>query len=338
MRLSIVKLLIVPMLAIGLAGCGEKVQQSQAIDHYVTGQILAEQGETDAALEELARALKYNPDLDVAYSAIGDIHRHQGNYDAARESYERACEVNPYSFRPHYNLGVTYQILAAATRTIQRMDEYLFKAVAVYLRAVTLEPTDFEANLNISACYFQLGKFDLAEQYCRAAIKISPNSPQAYSNLGIIYDGLNRPNDAIAAFRNSLDLDTRQPKLLLNMGSTYMRQGIHKQAMHCYDLALRQDATLAAAYELKGMCSHQMKDYQQSLECYQRALLLDPKSAIAHRGVGIAYMSQYVLDNSLEDYRENAISSWRKSLDIEPDQDDLLRLIERYDPIAPGRL
>ncbi|NLW87532.1 MAG: tetratricopeptide repeat protein [Planctomycetes bacterium] len=326
------------MSACGLVvGC-EEVQRQVAVNHYVNGQILAEQGNTEAALAELALALKNNPRLDVAHATIGDIHRNRGDFEAARASYEQACKINPYAFRPHYNLGVTYQMLAAGARNVTQMEEQLFRAVSIYLRAVTLEPADFETNLNLSACYFQLGKYDLAEQYCLAAIRLNNDSPQAYSNLGIIYDSQNRLNDAIMAFRNSLDIDTQQPRLLLNMGSTYMRQGLHKQAMHCFDLALRQDATLAAAYELMGTCLFHMKEYPQSLEAYERALLLDSQSAIAYRGLGVTYMSQFVLDKSKTECRDKAIAAWRRSLSIEPDQNDLIRLIERYEPVAPSRL
>ena len=151
------------MSACGLVvGC-EEVQRQVAVNHYVNGQILAEQGNTEAALAELALALKNNPRLDVAHATIGDIHRNRGDFEAARASYEQACKINPYAFRPHYNLGVTYQMLAAGARNVTQMEEQLFRAVSIYLRAVTLEPADFETNLNLSACYFQLGKYDLAE-------------------------------------------------------------------------------------------------------------------------------------------------------------------------------
>ena len=60
--------------------------------------------------------------------------------------------------------------------------------------------------------------------------------------------------------------------------------------------------------------------------------------AIAYRGLGVTYMSQFVLDKSKTECRDKAIAAWRRSLSIEPDQNDLIRLIERYEPVAPSRL
>ena len=176
------------IVAAGICGCNLADPQEAAIDHYVRSQLLADKGDTEAALAELQNAAKADPSLSVVHSAAGDIYRKQGNNELAAKSYDIACKANPYSFSPHYKLGVTYQALADAAQTAQKVQEYLRLAVRTYLRAITIRSDDFDANTNLAACYLQLGKYDLAAKYAQEAVNINPKSAQAHSNLGIIYD------------------------------------------------------------------------------------------------------------------------------------------------------
>jgi len=310
----------------------QPVRSALSFDFYARGQVLAEKGEMDAALAELLRAIRADPELSVAHAAIGDIHRKRGSHRLAAGAYQNACRSNPYAFRPHYNLGVTYQALATAAETVADYTKFLKEAVNVYLRAVTIREDDFDANLNLSACYFQLGKYDLAEEYCNAAIKVNPKSPQAYSNLGIIYDSQNQLYKAVRAYKDSLEIDTNQPKILLNLGSTYMRQGMCKAAMSPFRLASQQDPKDPAPFRQIGQCYYRLKKYDKAIKAYEQALLLAPRDAAALRGLGTVHITQYVLSRDKSELRDQGLAAWRQSLEIEPEQKDLIKLVTKYTP------
>ena len=316
------------------AGCElpQRVRTKLAFNHYARGQVLAESGDMDAALAELLRAIRCDPELSVAHAAIGDIHRKRGSHRLAVGAYQNACRTNPYAFRPHYNLGVTYQALAQAAQAVESYTKYLKEAVNIYLRAVTIREDDFDVNLNLSACYFQLGKYDLAEEYCTAAITIKPKSPQAHSNLGIIYDSQNHLYKAIRAYKDSLELDTNQPKILLNLGSTYMRQGMCKAALSPFHLAVRQDPEDPAPFRQIGQCYYRLKQYDKAVKAYQQAISLDPKDASALRGLGTVHITQFVLARDKSELRDLGLAAWRRSLELEPEQQDLIDLVAKYTP------
>jgi tetratricopeptide (TPR) repeat protein len=318
------------------SGCGTATDRDVAIGYYIQGQAMVEQGQLEAALAELAKAAKADPTLAIVHTAAGDIHRRRGNFELAAQAYESACRLNPYAFRPHYNLGVTYQMLAAAARSFERVQELLVRAVDVYLRAVTIQPADFDSNLNISACYFQLGKFEQAEQYCRAAIAANGKSAQAYSNMGTIYDAQNRPYDAIRAYKTSLELNTHQPVVILNLGSTYMRQGRLKAALHTFSLAAKEDGSSPAPWEQMGVCHVRRQDYDKALESFRKALAMNPNSAVACRGMGVALMSQWLMDQKNTRLRDEALEAWNRSLELEPNQPLLVRLVRKYTPQQTG--
>ncbi len=313
-------------------GCqqAKQFQNKLAIDHYVQGQILADQGRLDAALSELAKAAKLAPNLSVAYSAMGDIHRNRGDYALARVSYEKACQTNPYSFKPQYNLGVVYQSLAAAASKAEEIAEYFRQAANVYLRAAALAPDDFDSHLNLSACYYCLGKYDLAEKYCKAAIALDPRRAEAYSNLGIIYDSQGQDYQAIKAYRDSLELDVHQPKLLMNLGVTYVKQGRLKPALQAFQMAATEDPNSPDAWEQLGTCQYHLKDYDQALQSYQKAIERDASNAAALRGLGVVYMTKYVLDNDKAELREKALAAWHASLELNPNQKDIVELVRKY--------
>jgi len=329
--LSVVILLSAAVLSVSCA----YLQRRQALDRYAHGQSLASRQQYQAALAELAKAIKSDPNFYLAYAAAGDIYRRQGDNEHARQSYEDACRANPYAFRPHYNLGVVYQILAETARAADA-EGLIRKAMNAYLRATTIQPHDFESNLNLSACYFQLGKYDMAEQYCLAAIEAKPDSPQAYSNLGLIYDSQNRLYDAIKAYLTSLEMDLNQPNLLLNLGSTYMRQGRPKAALKTFEQAVVLAPNDSDCWERMAACLYHLQEFDKALAAYEKAVGLNPQSALARRGIGIVCMSRFVMDPAQSALRDRALAEWHRSLEIDPDQQDLIKLVQKYSPPSPS--
>lgn len=345
----------------GCSGLGFKFAPSpqKADEHYAAGQVLASKGDTSGALAELKQAVAADPSHSTAHTAIGDIHRRQGNFQLARMSYESACNANPYLFRPHYHLGVVLQKLADDEKTADKYREMLGKAVAAYLRAITIRGDDYDSNLNLSACFFQLAQYDRAEQYCQEAIKLDGKNPVAFNNLGIIYDCQGNLYKAIAAYNQSLELDVEQPKTLLNLGSTYMRQGRLGMAIRTYKLAGRQSPKDSAPHEQIGTAHFyaassdeamksftgdvdrpetsdmgQLRDWHEkrAAEAFDAALALNAKSPAAWRGKGVLLMSQHLRDRGNLALRNQALEAWDKSLELQPNQDDLRKLVAKYRP------
>jgi tetratricopeptide (TPR) repeat protein len=322
------------ILAAGLTGCGTRWDvRTHIADYYADkGARLAETGDYDAALEELAKAIRFHSRCAAAHEATGDIHRRRGDYEQARDAYENACDADPYAFRPHYNLGVVYQALARAAQRVKDVREYVRKAIGVYLRAVTLEPDDFDTNLNLAVCYYQLGKYESAEKYCRQAIRLRPASPQAASNLGVILDSQGQPYAAIRAYKRSIELDPHQPVLLMNLGSIYVREGRLKLALRYFEQARDQAPRNAAAYEHLGGCYYHLREYDTAERAYRKAVSLDPRSHVAHRGLGVVLISRYVTGGRQKELRDRALAAWTRSLEINPEQPKLTALVEKYTP------
>ena len=60
---------------------------------------------------------------------------------------------------------------------------YLYRAVAAYLRALNLSPNNAVVHGNLACVYYEQGLIDLAIDTYRRAIELQPNFPDAYCNL-----------------------------------------------------------------------------------------------------------------------------------------------------------
>lgn len=319
-----------------VGGCIQPPSGDSAIDHFVKGKILLDAGDVETALAELGAAVRIDPELSIAHATIGDVHRRRGNWELACGAYEDACRTNPFAFRAHYNLGVTYQALAAAAQAAEAVKNYLTKAVEVYLRAIMLRPGDFDSNLNISVCYFQLGYVTDAERYCQAALEIDPNSAMAHANLGTIKQTQGNLDEAILAYKASLEQDPSQPDVLMCLGSAYMRRRQFHAALQTYTEAATQAPSDSVPWEKTGACYFYLRDFAKAQDAYAHALSLHPLSAAAHRGLGVAYMAQFILDRRRTDLRDKGLEAWQASVLIRPDQEDLHRLLRKYSPASSG--
>lgn len=68
------------------------------------------------------------------------------------------------------------------------MDNYLppfssYRAVAAYLRALSLSPNHAVVHGNLACVYYEQGLIDLAIDTYRRAIELQPHFPDAYCNL-----------------------------------------------------------------------------------------------------------------------------------------------------------
>lgn len=311
-------------------GCLSGVRRSIATSYLESSKELTARDDSEAALAELAKAIRFDSTLAEAHEAVGDIYRKRGNYEQASEAYKEACDNDPYAFRPHYHLGLMYHRLGESAMVINKAKQLFQDAVKIYLRAITIEPDDFDANLNISVCYFKLGLPGLARQYCQAATQINPRSARAHSNLGIIYYSQNKLYEAVRAYRQSLELRMHQPRVWLSLGSTYMRLNRIKRALSAFKIAARQAPRDSTPWVMMGACHYHKRDFARAMAAYDKAIDLGPSNAKAYRGRGVVCMTLYVMDSKRFGMREKAIDSWHSSLELQPNQSDLRRLIEKY--------
>ncbi len=321
---SLSRLVAVGLLAITLAG-GCTVVRDYRVNHYVArGDALIATDNLEAALVSFQEAARLNPEMPVAHSRMGLIYRRMGDYEQAIERFVDAVRYDPFSFYDTLNLAQLYHV----TKRIR-------DAIQAYLHAVELEPADFDAQLNLGVCYHETGDFDQAIERFEKAIEIDPHRPHAFVNLGVAYTAQEKYYEAIRAYKEALERDSHQPLVLVNLAHTYMGQDRLKMARHSLEQAIRMEPQFAAALEALGYCLFRMRDFAAAELRYKQALAYDWRLPRAHAGLGSVNMLRYLRDDSSTDRRDRALEHWHRSLELDPNQPRIQKLIEQYRPRRP---
>jgi tetratricopeptide (TPR) repeat protein len=156
----------------------------------------------------------------------------------------------------------------------------LQEAVAMYRRAIDLEPNQAQYRVDLAWYLVDLTKLDEALVECHKAIELSPKLAEAHLVLSTILTKQGKPDQAETALRRVLELKTRPPQ---GLGVVYNDLGS----------ALMQQGKLAEA-----------------VAASRRAIELEPRDGRWHRGLGISLQAAGQFDE--------AIAAFDKSVELGP--------------------
>ncbi len=310
-----------------LGGCS---QQHLARSDYVNGAMAASEGKTSKALKELNAAIKLNAGMVLAYEARGDVYRQKGDYQRAASNYKTATSLNPLSFHSWYWLGVSYQQLRRFARAINS-----------YQHALTIHPKSSRAAMNIAVSYAQNGNPFFGLIYAQRAIQDGANSFDSFANLGVIYAQCAKEDPkfralAIKNFRSSLELQPRQPAIYLNLAQMYMAENRYGEAARVLRTGQKICPTPLLSERL-GYCYYRIQNYPKAVASYKLSLKQNPVYVPALNGLGASYEALAIGGAAHgQALRRDAISQWKKSLSIDPNQPLIHHLVIKFAVAAPS--
>lgn len=334
--LPIIRRLTTLILSAGLScaicGCGSTAARDNgstgtaSVTHVERGQAFVKQGLDDAALAAFSLALEENPRLVEAHLGVGQIHLKRENYQTASTSYQNAVNIDPSSYDANYYLGLAKQLLG-------RIDE----AIKAYQQAVAIDPESFNANMNLASALLQSNRPDEALPYANRAIDLNPTVSAAYANVAAAYSLLGRYDEAVQAYRDAMELGTPEEPLLLGLADAHIRLGNYDRAINVLR-RLSSDTSSSTVLERLGYAQFKSGKYDDALDTYRTAITGDPKDVALLNGYGVCLMTHYLKTRGeVPEYKKQAITSWRQSLRIDPNQSRITDLITRYSNISDTR-
>lgn len=283
------------------------------------GKILQDQGLKDQALAAFERAIAENPQLVPAYMAAGDLYREKGDHSMAQKRYEAASILDPTNFLAEYGNALMLQLL-------NRIDE----AISAYLRALTLNPDDFNANLNLATAYLQRQEPTQAVIYGEKAVAIDGRSAPARINLGAVYSALGRHGEAVTEYQQASELTELSPELLLNLANSLGQTKRYDEMLNTLDQLVKLHPS-AIAYERRGSALFSMRRYDESLASFRDAIKVDQDHYPAWNGVAVCMLNQWVWSKyDDEEAHQEALKALRRSLSIERNQPKIAELVATY--------
>jgi tetratricopeptide (TPR) repeat protein len=299
------------------------VARPDGIDQYAAGTQQLRDGNEDAAIASLQKAIAANPNLRMARKTLGELLMKRKDYAGALPHLEKSVELDPYTVSNHYNLGLALQVL-----------DRLGDSVQSYLRALKLEPEDFASNMNLGLVYFSLNKLEDSSTRLEKATRIDATNPRGWSNLGVVHDARGNAVIAETCYRKSLELDPDNDATLQNLTVNLIAQKKPVDAIEVSKrLVDRKDS--AAAWKRYGDALALAKKWNDAMKAYDTSFARDPSYAPAINGKAEAYLAQYRADLEMDDsLRQLALATWKQSLTINKDQPAVQDAIRRWSSVT----
>jgi len=198
--------------------------------HGLLGYLTQQQGQHEAALVHIAKAIELNPNFIDAYLWRGMALQSLGRLQEAEASYRRALISNPRHFDALCNL-------AGALVQLHRPAD----AIPLLEQALALHGNRAEAHFNLGRALMDLGRPEAAASSFRRACQLRPDYVEAQTNLGACLIELRRWDEAVACLERALAIDPTRPESHYNLARA------RSERVDAADT----EATLRAALELR---------------------------------------------------------------------------------------
>jgi protein O-GlcNAc transferase len=311
------------------AGCSLPFRRAAApsgptsVDYYRQGLDAFRAGDRDAAVKALAEATRLNPDYADAHSLLGDIYKQSGDHASAATEYEAVTRLEPGVADNHHRLALSYHFL-----------NRLRDAAASYLRAIQLNPVDWKSNMNLGLVYMALGDNNASVEHAQRAVNLNPLSQVAWANLGVTLDARGNRPQAEAAYRKALFIDPAQSTAAQNLVANLLDQGRPQDAIDVITRSLPAQDTPAIRRRY-GDALGQTGRESEALEQYRMALKMNARFYPAMNALGTLLIKQYRNGLLLDDHkRDEALSLWTQSLQINPNQPKVEAQLRMWQPKA----
>jgi tetratricopeptide (TPR) repeat protein len=159
-------------------------------------QDLVEQGEDQAALDLVHRALRKNPQSHLLYRSLGRTHFKLGELNAAEKAYREGVRLKPDNLTLQFERGLVLEKQGC-----------LAEAATCFRAVIKLKAEDGPAHYHLGRCLYLGGDQAGALQAYRAAVRYQPQLVDAHLALGRMLALLDQNAEAIATFQQALELD-----------------------------------------------------------------------------------------------------------------------------------
>lgn len=245
--------------------------------------------------------MRYHPNSFIALNNFATAYCDQEEYKNAVAKYKSLAAKDPFFVKsPDFKI--------------------IEKAVALYNRAVLINPYYADARYNLGNIYKDLGDFERAAALYQKTLRLSPDYKNAYYGLAFIYAKTGRPQEAIDNYQKILEKHSDNEDIYVALIKTYneliekeekkvtaaLYQKARDQMFLLYQKFVSSPPRRARSYFNLGTLYEEIKDAPQAIEYYQKAIAVNPNYFQAH------YNLANVFDEIGE--RPQAIAHYQKSI------------------------
>jgi tetratricopeptide (TPR) repeat protein len=189
-------------------------------------------GQTEPAMQDLARLAKEHPATVDPLLALGDIQRQHQDFDGAIASYDEALRRLPAQAQNRWALLFSR---AVAYERSHRWPQ----AEADLQAALTLNPNQPDILNYLGYSWVDRGvQIDRAIGLIERAIRLKPDDGAIVDSLGWAFYRLGKFQDSVQALEHAVELKPDDPTITEHLGDAYWRSGRQEEAREQWKRAL----------------------------------------------------------------------------------------------------
>ena len=148
--------------------------------------------------------------------------------------------------------------------------------------------------LQLAVNYYQDGKFSVALDELKEALRLDPNFADAHNVLALVYMELHENRLAEQSFQRALQLEPSNSDLNNNYGWYLCQNGREKEALAYFENALKNPLYLQPAKPLQnaGVCALKMGNQAAAEGYFRRSFEIDPKGAVSAYNLALIYYTR----------------------------------------------
>jgi tetratricopeptide (TPR) repeat protein len=218
---------------------------AMALGALISERLRPDMPDTDSATVGHLRDAASSEDPDIAALGLAGLHLVRGDDTATRRFL--LARLDSAGDAAHA-IRSRWTIILGSVADRLRQQERLADAIAVYDKALEIDPDDAGVLLRRGLAYAAAGDLVSAETDYRRSISADSLDTLPWVNLGIARAALGDGAGAIAAYRSASRIDPRDPLPWFNTGNVYLRANRHVDAIAAYRRAAELSPGLPAIH------------------------------------------------------------------------------------------
>jgi tetratricopeptide (TPR) repeat protein len=239
------------------------------------GNVLAEAGHPNEALEQFTLAVQWNPTDAVAHYDLGNVLVELHRLDEAIAQFEQALRINP-----HYTAALI-NLADALYRT-----GHFEQAAARYRDLIAAGSDTPEMHYNLGNALIHAGRGDEAVTELSTALQRRPDYSEAAYNLGSYFLQAERPEEAVPLLERAVELKSEDADSRCSLASALAQIGrVSDGVRHAREAVRLAPKNARAHYTLSQL--YLFLDWRDAaLEQLDETLALDPNNAVVRETIG----------------------------------------------------
>jgi tetratricopeptide (TPR) repeat protein len=183
----------------------------------------------------------------------------------------------------------------------------LTQAIAVYERAIEMDPTEVEPHIALARLLALRGRTIESVQRAEQAVERAPTNAHAWAVLGMTYDWHGEVDRAIDACQRAIELRSDSAAAYAYLAEAYADDGQWAKAMESIQTALDLDDRSVDVHRNHGYVMEVQGNYWEALNAYKRALEIHPNLAHIHIALGKNYWQLGDFDAAMQSFQHASV-------------------------------